>query len=349
MRIGEAKTIARAWVNAELAGKPGFRGAFFHGSVNWLEDEAELPPTSDLDVMAVFENAPPAGVRLGKFVQQGVLLEISPLPADQVQTPEQVLANYRLAGSFRNASVFADPTGELTALQTVVARDYAQRRWVEARVADAEANCLGHLASWRPDAPLEAQATAWLFGTGVTTHLLLAAGLRNPTVRTRYLAVRRLLAEHGRLDVYASLLALLGVEEMTRATAERHLAAMTAAFDAASIIHAPVAYAADLTALARPVAVDGSRALIDAGDHREAIFWMVATFARCQAALHHSHAGFDRFDDEFRALLADLGLAAPADFPRRIDAVRAALPALRRVAAEIMAATPEIVDESRSR
>ena len=47
-------------------------------------------------------------------------------------------------------------------------------------------------------APLHGQVTAWLFGTSLTTLILLVAGLRAPTVRRRYVEARELLVEHGR-------------------------------------------------------------------------------------------------------------------------------------------------------
>ena len=112
------------------AGAPGFRGAFFHGSASWLSAAADLPAASDLDLMVVFDRPNPP-VRLGKFVHRGVLLEVSNLAADQLRSPEAVLANYRLAGSFHvPESVIADPSGELTALHAAVAPGYAKRRWV---------------------------------------------------------------------------------------------------------------------------------------------------------------------------------------------------------------------------
>jgi hypothetical protein len=61
--------------------------------------------------------------------------------------------------------------------------------------------------------------TAWLFATGVTTHVLLVAGLKNPTVRQRYVATRELLADYGRVDFYETLLELLGCAQMSRARA----------------------------------------------------------------------------------------------------------------------------------
>lgn len=90
----------------------------------------------------------------------------------------------------------------------------------------------------------------------------------------------------------------------------------------------PLPYAADLTAAARPVAIDGSRALVAAGDHREAVFWIVATAARCQAALtaRAPHLARDH-EPGFRALVADLvGLRGPTDVLTRRDALLATLP-----------------------
>ncbi|MEM7539942.1 MAG: hypothetical protein AAF639_47755 [Chloroflexota bacterium] len=55
MNIKRAKEIARQWVRTEASTMPGFYGAFYHGSVNWLADEDILPATSDLDIMIVFE------------------------------------------------------------------------------------------------------------------------------------------------------------------------------------------------------------------------------------------------------------------------------------------------------
>ena len=50
MIVKHAKDIARQWVIEEASKVPGFYGAYYAGSVNWLPDDAILPATSDLDV-----------------------------------------------------------------------------------------------------------------------------------------------------------------------------------------------------------------------------------------------------------------------------------------------------------
>jgi hypothetical protein len=340
MIVKAAKNIARHWVQEEGRQLPSFAGAFFHGSINWLADDAILSPTSDVDVMVVLAGPEPA-VKLGKFVYQGVLLEVSYLSLAEVESPEVILGQSHLAGSFQGASVIADPTGQLTAVQSVVAQQYAQRRWVYARCADARTKVLRNLQSLDATAPFHDQVLAWLFGTGVTTHILLAAGLKNPTVRKRYSAVRDLLAEYEHSDFYEPLLALLGCTQMSQAQAAEHLAALTAVFDVAkTVIKTPFFFASDISDLSRPIAIDGSREMIERGEHREAVFWLVATYARCQKVLYQDAPleVQEQFTPGFHRLLADLGITSFADMQRRGEQVKAFLPQVWVVAEEIMAA-----------
>jgi hypothetical protein len=342
----QAKEIGRQWVMAEAAALPGFYGAFFHGSINDLPADAVLPATSDVDVMVVLDD-PDLSARPGKFFYRGVLLEVSYLSRDGLKTPESVLSNYRMAGSFRRPGVILDPSGQLARLQEAVARGFAQRAWVARRCEDACNNVLAHLRSLAGAKLFHDQAACWLFAAGVTTHVLLAAGMKNPTVRRRYLAARELLAEYHRLDFYEPLLELPGFARIDRQQVELHLAALSAAFDAAAtVIKTPFAFAADISEIARPIAIDGSRELIECGYHREALFWIVATYSRCQQVFTHdaSPEVQAEFGVGYRRLLASLGIASPEDIQERAEQVRRFLPRVREVAAEIMTANAEIED-----
>ncbi len=55
MRIDQARGIAQRWVAANAAAISGFQGAFVHGSGAALPDDADLPDTSDFDVMVVID------------------------------------------------------------------------------------------------------------------------------------------------------------------------------------------------------------------------------------------------------------------------------------------------------
>lgn len=345
MRVEQAKNVACDWVAAHAMSLPGFQGAFIHGSMNDLPGGAELAPTSDVDVMVVLAD-PEAVAKPGKFRYRGVLLEVSLLESRMVETPERVLGEYNLAGSFRSPGILADPTGHLSEVQRAVAENFAKRRWVRARCEQAMEKVRSGFPL-REDAPFHDQVIAWLFPAGILTHVVLVAGLRNPTVRKRYAAARELMAEYGQLDAYEALLELLGAAHLTHAQAQAHLHAMTEAFDAAkTVIRSPFFFAADISDEARPVAVDGSQDLIDQGLHREAVFWIVATYSRCMAVFEAdgTPALVARFEPGYRSVLADLGIASFNDLRRRREQVERSLPWIEGIAEEIMTANPGIED-----
>ena len=345
VRVSDAKTIAREWVYEEASSLPGFCGAYFAGSINWYADDAILPASSDLDLALVFESDSQVGER-SKFLRHGVLIEVTRFSVEQLRSPERVLGNYHLASAFRTPSIILDPTGHLTALQSGVARDFAKRDWVRQRCADVRRRILDML-DLLPQAPgLYERVVGWLFPTGQTTHMLLMAGLRNPTVRKRYVAVRELLIEYGQFELYEELLELLGCARMDRARVEHHLASVTGAFDAAKIVmKSPFPFGADLTEKSRPIAIGGSQELIEAGLHREAVFWLVATYARCEKVLStDAPAMAQEFEGGYRDLLLDLGIGSFADMQRQADRVRSMLGRVGQVSEAIIAPNSEITD-----
>ncbi len=346
MLVKDAKDVARQWVVEQASTIPGFSGAFYAGSTNWLPDDATLAATSDLDLWVVLADPNPPD-KLGKFVYRDVLLEASFVGRNQLESPEAILGDYHMAGSFRRPGIIADPSGQLSRLQAAVSKDYAKRHWVYRRCEHARNRVLRNLESLNESDPFHDQVANWLFAAGVTTHVLLVAGLRNPTVRRRYVAVRELLADYRRLDFYEHFLEQLGCAWMSRTRVEQHLAALADVFDVAkTIVKTSFAFAADLSDRARPVAIDGSRELIESGDHREAMFWIVATYSRCQKVLYH-HATpelQDQFNPGYRRLLGDLGITSFADLRRRDEQIRQFIPRVWEVAEAIIAANPDIED-----
>jgi hypothetical protein len=301
-------------------------------------------------MMLVYEETAGSAAELpkgpGKFRFRDVVLEASWIPAHELRSPDLVLGNYHLAGSFRTADhILLDPSGALGELVPTVSRDFAKRPWVAQRVDHAMGKITSGLASWGSSSPVHQQVLSWIFPTGVTTHVLLLAGLRNATVRQRYVAVRDLLAEYDRLELHDELLDLLGCAGLGPARVGDHLDALVTVFDAVkdrSSSRFP--FAADLTELGRPIAIDGSRDLIARGDHREAVFWIVVTYSRCLAVLHTDLPDLERdaFDDGYRALLDDLGIGSHRDLQERRERLIAFLPRVREVADQIMTANPDI-------
>ncbi|HSO51664.1 MAG TPA: hypothetical protein VL330_02750, partial [Actinomycetes bacterium] len=136
MTVSEARALAARWVAEHAAGTPGFAGALLGGSMAWSPAHAELPATSDVDVMVVTDDQGAAPAR-SKRRYGGVLLEVTVLAWDQLRSPEWVLASYHLAGLLRPGTVLADPSGRLAGLQAATATDYPRRAWVRRRCRDA--------------------------------------------------------------------------------------------------------------------------------------------------------------------------------------------------------------------
>lgn len=372
MKVGQARAAAIDWVagwatqhaqhsdhSEPVRRYADYRGAYFSGSTVGLPDDAELPPSSDVDICIVTGSGAGTGTgagtgsrtgtgnpatKPGKLRHQGALLEISYVPWDELSSADDVLASYHLAGSFRTDTVIDDPTGHLRRLLADVSPRYAAEPWVRRRCLDARHRVESRLAAIDTSAPFHEQVTGWLFPTGVTCHVLLAAALRNPTIRLRYPAARKVLDDYGHSDLYPDLLRLLGCANLPAHRVQHHLDALAKTFDAtAAVARTPFFFSSDLTPAARPIAIDGSQTLIDAGDHREAVFWIVATFARCHTVLAADAPGLhDALAPAFREAVAELGVRSTDDLLRRAGEVTRFLPRLWRTTEEILAANPEI-------
>ena len=342
--VADAKRAARTWVRQVAARFAGFQGAFLHGSILEMADDQPFPPSSDVDVGVVFATGT-GPAKIGKTLCDGVLVDGAAFAADRLATAEQLLADYRLGPSFRRDGILADPDGHLGRVQSRVAREFTARRWVLARCDDAVNNCRKYVDSLDPSTAHPTQALCWLFAEGCLAHVLLAAGLRNPTVRRRYAAVGALLASTGRLALHDELLAMLGCESMSRSRVAHHLDQMTAAFDrAAAVIRSEFPFAADVTEAARPVAVGGSLELIARAEHREAVFWIAVTYARCLTVLATDGAP-DAADDHepgFRCLMSDLGVDSYEAMRRRAAEIEAFLPELRTRAEKLASEHPGV-------
>ncbi|HEV2528901.1 MAG TPA: hypothetical protein VGT61_10695 [Thermomicrobiales bacterium] len=339
MTVGRGKQIARDWIREHVVGTPGVIGAVFHGSVNWLSDDAVLAPGSDLDILVVVGEGA-RWVKPGKFAVDGVLMEVSDLPAGQISSGEQVLGDHALAGSFRDPhNIIVDPTGHLTAVVAVVAAHYADEEQVRRRMTSSQERILSGFMV-RDETPFPDCVIHWAFPAAVTTHVVLVAGLRNPTVRKRYLTTRDLLAEYGLADRYALFLRLIGAD---RPAPDRIAAAMDeleAAFcDAARAIRSPFPFGADISADGWPVAIGGSRDLIAAGNAREAVFWMIVTWSRCMAVLTADGTpdSYARHDEPYRRFLVELGITSEADLRSRHAETLAALPEVWSIAEDVLA------------
>jgi hypothetical protein len=345
VKVGPARSAAGQWVAQHAQSDADYRGAYFSGSTVGLPDDAELPPSSDVDISVVTAaDSPPA--KPGKLRHQDALLEVSYLPWAELASADEVLASYHLAGSFRTDTIIDDPTGHLHRLHAHISPRFAARPWVRRRCQDARHRIETRLAAIDTSAPFHEQVNAWLFPTGVTCHVLLAAALRNPTIRLRYPAARQALTDYDHLSLYPELLRLLGCSHLSPHHVQHHLRELATTFDAtAQVAETPFFFSSDITPTARPIAIDGSQTLIDAGDHREAVFWIIATFARCHTILAADAPQLhEALAPAFQAAVADLGISSTHDLLHRAEEVTRFLPRLWQTTEDILTRNPKITD-----
>ena len=337
MNVKDAKRLTHDWVLGNLTGLPGFEAAFYHGSINWLNDDAPFPPTSDIDIIAVVTD--PGQHISGKRIHQDLILEVSYMPVEAFQSAEQILGTFYLAGSFRKPGIITDKKGHLTMLQHQVTEEYAAPYWIRRRCQDAQERSLNYLEQYNEQAPLHDQVTSWLFARGLMAHMLLVSGLKNPTVRKRYVEVQKLLSTHHLLDFHDRLLYSIKFAHLSPSDVERHLTILEEIFDTTSaLIKTPYRFASDISSIARPITIDGSHELIRTGFHREAMFWIIATHCRCQHVLcQDAPRGVQQqHNEQFSRLLQELGIATFKDREQSNSEAFIFLSEVRSMAEKIM-------------
>jgi hypothetical protein len=301
MLAKHARETARRWVFEQGVAVPGFGGAFFSST-----DAAVTVVVDD-------EERQPEPVSL---CYEGVGLEVSFISSLRIQCAVSVLCDARLADSFQEPNVLADPSGRLTALQERVAQEFANPRWVQVRCAEAIDTARGWLAGFDARDSLADQVRAWMSGMTETLGALLLAACREPVTRRPYAAVRELLAERGRLDYHEVLLYFLGSAGFSRYRVEAHLRGVEQAC---------------------AVTAGDCRSLLDRGLHREAVFGLVVGYSRGLGRLASTGADVSAWESDFSSLLADLGVSSYEERRRRADRVLAGLPELWQVAGSLMA------------
>lgn len=345
MKVGVARNVAKEWVMQHGSKVEGFLGAYFAGSIAEMHDDDELSKFSDIDIMVVI-STDEAPLKLGKFVYNDVMLEVTFLSWNQISSVENVIVSHHLANSLRIDTVITDPTDCIHKLQSEVSQHFAEKEWVRLRCENVRNNIENSLRRYNTFVPYHELVTTWLFPTGITTHVLLLAALRNPTVRRRYFDVREVLLEYGHADFYEKLLALLGCTHLTPQRVEEHLDELAKTFDAAvNVAKTPFFFSTDITTIARPIAIEGSRELIKSGYHHEAIFWIVATFSRCHK-IFEADAPLELqriYAPSFINIMSDLGFTSTEDFTRRVEEVIRFLPSLWDVTEDILSKNPAIV------
>lgn len=338
MRVEEAARFARGFACGEAARYPGFCGAYLAGSILALRDGDALPAGSDVDVVLVFED--PGVYPHSKQCRGGCLLEASPLPAAAFAGAETVLTTHYLAWAMAHGRILLDPTGMLGLRHREAAALWQSGRYLRLR-RDGFLKQLSESGAWPAgDVPLQDRVTPWVFGAGIATFPILTAAGENCTVRRRFSAVRAVLNAYGAPEFCARLTALLTGDEWDAAGMARHMEALEAVFRRACASSGPSAhwrFRCEIQPALFDTAVGATRRILESDFPQDAVFWMLATFARCMTVLWMDDtAAWGAFLPDLRALLAALGIHGDADFAARRAQLQALLPEIHAVTEQIL-------------
>ncbi len=338
MKITLAGQIAQSWAQKCARTMPGLMGVYLSGSFLSAPEEGDWPESSDVDVVLVFEDGacPP---KLGKFLEEGLLLEASCLEEGALSDLSHVLSTHYLAYALNGGKILYDPQGKLARLHRAVKTEYPRPQWVRARCEGFYRRMEQGAGGFAPDTPLPQMVNAWAFTTGISCFPILLAGLENCTVRKRYPAARRVLEAYGMGDFYPELLSLLAPEPLGRQRLSCHMEELEKTFALACESDGPsadYAFRGDISREGAAVALSGSWELIEGPCPEDAVFWMLATFARCHTILDMDGDKGEARLSALWAFLNDLGVYKEEDFSARLRGVGAFLPRLREVQEEIL-------------
>lgn len=338
MKKREAGERARQWIERYGKECPDLLGAYFSGSYIGAPEDTEWPETSDIDLVLVFSQGkcPP---KLGKFQENGVLLEATCLEEKAFSSLDHILSTHYLAFALNAGEILYDPAGKLSFLHRETAAHYGEERWVRARCLSFFERIRENIRNFDPEAPLPQRVNGWAFSVGLSCFPILAAALENCTVRKRFTAARKVLTRFGMAEFYPRLLRQLVPDPLGREQLSFHLEELEKTFSLACGTSGPSSdypFRSDISPDGMATAIGGSRELIASDWPEEAVFWMLVTFARCHIILGMDAPELDRRRlPAFQEFLSCLGLKRKGDFPVRMESLKEFLPELQAVAERI--------------
>ena len=289
MKVRDIRHEARAWVEQNAPGWPGLRAAHLVGGITSQPDEADFPSYKDVDFHLVFDDDSPMLVPTGPFAHlieteyKGIIIEAGLKPISDYADPATVLANPEIAHHLTLDPIVYDPESIFARLQPAVRREYAEPRWIEARLEHERLGLRSAMAMldmargmYGPSGEFNILGYSFTFAGAK----LSVASLQSPTTGSAFpLRMQHTLADHGRPELYHEFLEVMGVAHLSPAIVEAALARAAETFDiAVEIKKTPVPFQHKLNAHMKPYFVESCRALIDAGHHREAANWISPYF-----------------------------------------------------------------------
>jgi hypothetical protein len=273
LRVAEVVAIVREWVENHARLLPKFAGAYLWGGITAMAADAPFHLYRDVDVVVVLSDEVPD--EESEVFYRDLILEVIWKHIDDHRDVEALLANPSAGPNLATTQLLADPTGIVAPVQQAVAAAYTHRRWVQARVEAEKRMAQDGLANMQAAATPQDRLNAVRDFLGAISGLLAVAQLKRPTTRRTLALLHDMFVEQDRLDLNEAALIVMGSAELSRAEIETLMAQIMIDFDrAVEVYQTPIPYGFAVAAHIKPYYVEGTREMIEAGLHREAMYWV---------------------------------------------------------------------------
>ena len=288
MKVLEARRKTAEWLEKHASNIDGYCGAMFGGSSNFMDPNEELPIGSDIDLwMLVAEQSqclPQKKIDGGGFV-----IEACYHLFDHSSVPEEVLHNSYIAPHFSCDCVISDPTGKLAAVNEYVKLRFRDPDTILSRLDGVFRNGRRYFVRATDDnTDIIGKSLGYLLGIKNLASQFAVAGLGAPPVRKCLVVSRHFCEERRRLDIHDKILDTFGFRNLTRDHVQSALVETEAAFERAiQVIKSSFWGDFNIEEDARSIVIDGSRALIETGYHKEAMFFVLLNCHFCHMAIRN--------------------------------------------------------------
>lgn len=336
MKVSQAIEIAKEWVEENAGQLPGFCGAYLAGTLSHLHQDASFPNYKDVDVNVIVKDPDQLPVRKAQQLYKGLVVDSEFQAFEEYRSPQAVLSSAANAPNVVAGTILADPQGLLAGLLPVVEREYGRRKWVQARCNWEKRLVLEHMQAIQPENTCGDMFEELIWVVLCLAGLVAVAALKPPTTRRCLALASELLYAGGRPELQEALLQVWGCAYFEQQDVQFCLETCIQAFDqAVSVIQAPFyGIHRDLY----PYLVEGSREMMAAGHHREAMFWIMLMHSLSNRAVQRDGSEEERALSQaaLNRVLIKLGLGT-------VDERRARLELVTRVTAQVFEFADEVV------
>jgi hypothetical protein len=323
MTVMDAKRYAKVFVADRYLSDEGFMGAFLGGSTAFMNNNADFPFGSDIDVRVLYasEQQLPVNIR-DHFECKGAIIEPSYRVADEIFDLDRLLDNPYSVSDLVNGDVLSDPSGRLEQIQREIQNTYKNDQHIMRRCRGL-GKVIDRLAGaiTEPVRALGPVVTIFSIIVSTLAQLPLVATLQNPTIRRALAESKLILEKWNNGDLYGELLSLIGGNKVAPEVVKVLTGRCLKTFDYAVTVISSFFPAADfIDAQLRERWATGMSELIDSGNSDESLPFILHKYGASMTAIENDAPDSAKlvWRRLFEQTLEELGLNDRSEILRRV-------------------------------